>query len=894
MNQVNPTKKLGVLALLGLSVLTLSQLERLPSDGGPTEGPAVSTATTTSSGGSSDLATRHLDRGTTAARAEASDPTWIAGQLMVAPAPGASLEAIAARHGARVLRAAGRSGIGALSLPGPHTAAALQADPEVGSVAPMGRTHAAGTVTDAQSALSLAQAELSLAEAELASLDAELEEAEEILALAESDVDEALANSASASVVAELEAIEAEAQTLLAQVEEAWETAQDTVDAAQATLNAAEGAVTAAVSSAADLQWHLPHSRHPDWDSATGPDPAAGAGVVVAVLDSGVALDSSGAPAATSLAGHSFVSAIDIVDGDSLPEDGHQHGTHIASIIAGQGGAWGIAPGVTLMPVRVLDDDNAGTELDLVEGLWHAIDNGAQVINLSLTFGPEYVPSSAMSAALRAARDAGIVVVGAAGNDAGTSALWPAASPHVIAVGATTLDGKPSKKGTPTDYTNTGLAIEIMAAGGDLDEDADDNGIVDGIIGETFDPSQPSSFGMWAYAGTSQSAAVVSGAAALLLASGADAAEARALLQEGARGLPGNCWKNGCGAGAVDIGESIELIGDTDVDEVAPVYASVLPWIKRKGSSSARPRFEVAVIDEDGAPIADAKVYATAWSDSEAAEAVSCTTDSDGLCSIKPWATMSQSDANDGTFALRVDMVKPDDTGLAPTPVLFATDALALIQGALAADADLEDAVLGIAWPEGTDAYLGKTMASYAVVDWGTGLASSPLGVVLGPGALPDGSTVTTDTLDIDGTGLASSPLGVLPISVLGISGTGLASSPLGLVGITQLDIALVDGSGLASSPLGFTAVDVALPGGLISGTGLASSPLGYTGEPVLLDEQLALGLGDDDPLQQALSGGSFLGSLPMGGATALMGASTVGSSAVEGGELDEPVLIAD
>jgi hypothetical protein len=794
MNQPNPTK-LGVLALLGLSILTLSQLESVPSTGSPPEGTTAGDTTSTHSGGSTELATRHLDRGTVADRADAGAPTWIAGQLMVAPAPGASLDAIAARHGARVLRAPGRSGVGALSLPGPHTAAALQSDPEVGSVAPMGRTHAAGAVTDAQSALSLAQSELAAAEAELASLDAELEEAEEILALAESDVDEALATSASAEIVSQLEAIEAEAQTLLAQVEEAWEAAGDAVDTAQATLTAAEGSVTAAVASAAELQWHLPHSRHPDWDSATGPDTTAGAGVVVAVLDSGVALDSTGAAAATSLAGHSFVSAIDIVDGDSLPEDGHQHGTHIASIIAGQGAAWGIAPGVSLMPVRVLDDNNSGTELDLVEGLWHAIDNGAQVINLSLTFGPEYVPSSAMSAALRAARDAGIVVVGAAGNDAGTSALWPAASPHVIAVGATTLKGKPSKKGTPTDYTNTGLAIEIMAAGGDLDEDADSNGIIDGIIGETFDPTQPSSFGMWAYAGTSQSAAVVSGAAALLLANGADAAEARALLQEGARGLPGDCWTSGCGAGAVDIGESLDLIGDADVDEVAPVYASVLPWIKRKGSSKARPTFEVAVIDEDGDPVADAKVYATAWSDTESAEAVKCTTDSDGLCTIKPWSTMSENDASDGTFALRVDMVKPDDTGLAPTPVLFATDALALIQGALAADADLEDAVLGIAWPEGTDAYLGKTMASYAVVDWGTGLASSPLG---------------------------------------------------------------------------------------------------YTGEPVLLDEQLALGLDAEDPLQEALSSGSFLGSLPMGGATAIMGASTVGSSAVEGGEMDDPVYIED
>lgn len=894
---------IGALAVLGLSTVSTLALyetrspeaaERVGILGGLVPGLAPDAA---DAAGAPDAAgplrTRTGDA-TAAGPAGPAEASWVAGELMVAPAPGVALGDIAARYGATVLRPAGRAGIGLLSLPPGLDAGLLRADPDVAQLAPQGRTRAASTLPEAQAAVATAQAELAAAVADFEAISAELAEAQDLLTQAENDLADAIDDDASAETLAALEAAEAEAQGLVDDTELAWETAEDTVDTAELALAAAEGAAESAASAAAALLWHLPHSHHPAWVGDGQFDASTGSGVVVAVLDSGIAMDTAGGPAAPSLAGHSFTAPADIVDGDSSPDDAHQHGTHIASLIGGRSGVYGMAPGASLMPVRVLDANNSGTELDLIEGIWHAIDNGADVINLSLTFGPDYVPSRALSAALTAAADAGIVMVAAAGNDAGASTRWPAASPHVIAVGATRLDDRrTTRKGALADYTNRGLAIDLVAAGGDTTLDVDQNGIVDGIVGETFSPDDPSAFGSWAYAGTSQAAALVSGAAALLLADGASAADVRGILQQGARNLPeGHRWTDGFGAGELNLENSIADMA-AETRPVSRVYAGVLPWMKKRGNNT-RPRFELAIIDETGAPVADAKVVASAWSDGSDPVAVTCTTDASGLCGVSPWGTLRASEAAAGAYALRVETVRRGDTGAHPTPVLFATDALAVLQAALASDLDLADALLGISWSDGSDPYLGDTVASYAVVDWGAGLASSPLGVVLGPDALPDGGLLGSDTLDLDGSGLASSPLGVLPLELLQVSGTGLASSPLGIIGISELDIAFIDGSGLASSPLGFTAVDITLPGGMISGTGLASSPLGYTGEPIFLGEGEIGGLDADDALLTAINSGSFLGSLPLGGATALIGAGAVATAEIdtEAGSSAGPVAV--
>ncbi len=163
-------------------------------------------------------------------------------------------------------------------------------------------------------------------------------------------------------------------------------------------------------------QWHLVGTRAP----LSGTFDLSG--ITVAVLDSGVAYealaDGSGTYAqAPSLAGVPIVAPYDFVNDDAHANDDNQHGTHIASIIASDGAVEGVAAGVSLMPLKVLDAQNSGYELDLVEAIYWAIENGADVVNMSLSFPIGYVPSLALQEALSAAEAAGVVMVAAAGND---------------------------------------------------------------------------------------------------------------------------------------------------------------------------------------------------------------------------------------------------------------------------------------------------------------------------------------------------------------------------------------------------------------------------------------------------------------------------------------------
>lgn len=217
------------------------------------------------------------------------------------------------------------------------------------------------------------------------------------------------------------------------------------------------------------------------WGMRVSKPPAIQAGaltdVVVAVVDSGVAYaDAVGADGTVyagvaSLDRSAVVAPWDFLDEDETAYDDHQHGTHIASIIASAGDVVGVAPGVGLMPLRVLDAQNQGMELDLVEALYWATDHGADVVNLSLSFGPDYSPSTALLDAIDYAASAGVALVGAAGNDGVSGVSWPAASPQVVAVGAMC----PNREGTGpalAPYSNRGAALDLVAAGGCLDRDA--------------------------------------------------------------------------------------------------------------------------------------------------------------------------------------------------------------------------------------------------------------------------------------------------------------------------------------------------------------------------------------------------------------------------------------
>jgi type VII secretion-associated serine protease mycosin len=190
---------------------------------------------------------------------------------------------------------------------------------------------------------------------------------------------------------------------------------------------------------------------------------ATGAGVTVAVIDSGV---DSRHP---QLAGRVLQGA-DLLDGGDGRLDCVGHGTEVASIIAARAragsGLRGLAPGVSILPIRVTelrDPQSAptardGSTADLATAIRTAVQRQVDVINLSLSVEQS---DPALESAVAEAIDHGIVVVAAVGNshDRGDPTPYPAAYPGVIGVGAINKDG------TRWTSSQVGSYVDIVAPG---------------------------------------------------------------------------------------------------------------------------------------------------------------------------------------------------------------------------------------------------------------------------------------------------------------------------------------------------------------------------------------------------------------------------------------------
>jgi subtilisin family serine protease len=122
----------------------------------------------------------------------------------------------------------------------------------------------------------------------------------------------------------------------------------------------------------------------------------------------------------------------------------HGHGTAVAAIIAARPGEFpivGVAPGVELMDVRFLDSANKFSSSDwrtFVKAIDYAVDNGADIINLSIYANGR--PPAYFADALRRAVSRGVIIVGTAGNEGGSEVMYPGRYPYVYAVSATTED----------------------------------------------------------------------------------------------------------------------------------------------------------------------------------------------------------------------------------------------------------------------------------------------------------------------------------------------------------------------------------------------------------------------------------------------------------------------
>jgi subtilisin family serine protease len=114
-------------------------------------------------------------------------------------------------------------------------------------------------------------------------------------------------------------------------------------------------------------------------------------------------------------------------DGDGLTDEAYGHGTHVAGTILL------VNPKALLLPYRVLDSDGNGNAFDVARAIHLAIDDGAELINLSLALSG---PSPVVEEAVAAARSNGVLVLGAAGNSASEGVLFPARYDAVLAITA--------------------------------------------------------------------------------------------------------------------------------------------------------------------------------------------------------------------------------------------------------------------------------------------------------------------------------------------------------------------------------------------------------------------------------------------------------------------------
>jgi thermitase len=233
-----------------------------------------------------------------------------------------------------------------------------------------------------------------------------------------------------------------------------------------------------------------------DVDAVEAWSVTTGAGVKVAVLDSGVANDNPDI-------NPKVVARANFTNGET-GDDNYGHGTHVAGIVAATAnntqGVAGTCPGCTILDGKVLNDSGIGSSSSLANGINWAVSNGAKVINMSLGVRA----SRTLETAVNNAWNQGAVLVAAAGNGGNQTKIYPGAYPNVIAVGAT------DNKDVKASFSTYGSSwVDIAAPGVNVYSTFPNHTFVLGTQNNR-------SFGYDVGNGTSMSSAIVAATAALV------------------------------------------------------------------------------------------------------------------------------------------------------------------------------------------------------------------------------------------------------------------------------------------------------------------------------------------------------------------------------------------
>ncbi len=293
-----------------------------------------------------------------------------------------------------------------------------------------------------------------------------------------------------------------------------------------------------------------------------------GRGVTVAVLDTGVWEQKGPLQQSSSGRNPRVLAQYDVILARENPaaypllsltkysrniDDTNGHGTHISSIIASSGIAstgryQGVAPGVNLVSVRVLNSEGMGRYFNVIAGIQWAVNQrlvyGIRVLNLSLSAPVQsHYWDDPLNQAVMSAWASGIVVVVAAGNagPAPMSIGVPGNNPYVISVGAVTDRYEPAQ---PSQYRLASFSSagptyegfvkpEVVAMGGHIRAYAPD----DGTLAQRFPQWLDTRYPDMTMSGTSQAAAVTSGVVALMLEAnpGLSPNNVKCRLMDGAR-----------------------------------------------------------------------------------------------------------------------------------------------------------------------------------------------------------------------------------------------------------------------------------------------------------------------------------------------------------------------